>query len=36
VSVSDNDELVGEIDGRADVIRDDLDPIADLKSGLVR
>ena len=35
VSVADDDQLVGEVDGRADVVRDDLDAIADVKSELI-
>src|SRR3954452_11009181 len=34
VTVADHDQLIGQIDGRADVVRDDLDPIADVESGL--
>jgi hypothetical protein len=32
--VADHDQLIGEIDGRADVVRDDLDSIADIEAGL--
>src|SRR4051794_39237574 len=34
VTVADHEQLVCQVDGRADVVRDDLDPIADVESGL--
>src|SRR3954471_23689658 len=34
VTDADHDQLVRQIDGRADVVWDDLDPIADVESGL--
>ena len=33
-SVADDDELVGKVHGRADVVRNDLEAIANLKPGL--
>ena len=35
VSIADDDQLVGEVDGGTDVVRDDLDPIANVEAALI-
>jgi hypothetical protein len=35
VSIADDGQLVGEVDGGTDVVRDDLDPIANFEAALI-